>query len=352
MARSISEVETYVKKYNDNVLFCIWAKNDVERELIKTRLNGKNIILLAGSEKNPELSEFLATLPSDIMVIDPSGHIASYGMLDLVNLITWPVSNVSEAKTINLKVFWYSLGGAFVLSLLIILIIRIRSKRKEARMNLKRKIAQLEVDAVRSRMNPHFLFNALGSIQNLVNRGKNQEASLYLARFGDLVRTILTQSSKPVIGLNEEIDMIRNYLLLEQLGSPFTFEIQVNPSIDPATIEIPQLLIQPHVENAVIHGISSLGEAGKIEIDFRLEDNHLICEVTDNGPGYHPGSRPEKEGLGLGWKLTLQRIRLMKEQYGEEVSVEVSNRNPYGEVSSKISGTTVTFRLPMQKSAI
>ena len=219
-------------------------------------------------------------------------------------------------------------------------------------MNLKRKIAQLEVDAVRSRMNPHFLFNALGSIQNLVNRGKNQEASLYLARFGDLVRTILTQSSKPVIGLNEEIDMIRNYLLLEQLGSPCTFEIQVNPPIDPATIEVPPLLIQPHVENAVIHGISSLGAAGNIEMIFRLEDNHLICEVTDNGPGYHPGSRPDKEGLGQGWKLTRQRIQLMKEQFGEEVSVEVSSRKPDGEESSGISGTTVTFRLPMQKSTI
>jgi LytS/YehU family sensor histidine kinase len=155
-----------------------------------------------------------------------------------------------------------------------------------------------------------------------------------------------------VIGLNEEIDMIRNYLLLEQLGFPFEFDIKVDPVLDTTTIEVPPLLIQPHVENAVIHGISSLGAAGKIQVNFRAEDQHLICEVIDNGPGYHPGSNPAKEGLGQGWKLTRQRIQLMKEQYGEEVSVEVSGENSSGDESSGFPGTTVTFRLPLQKSTV
>ncbi|MFA5814014.1 MAG: histidine kinase [Bacteroidales bacterium] len=344
--------EKYNREHNDNVTFYIWTKNDATRELIRPKISSKKIILLAGSDMNQALAKFITGLPEDIMVIDPFNRIATYGISSLPNLLTWPKSKNPNGKTINLTVFWYSLAGAFTLSVIIILTIRIRSKRREARLNLKRRIAQLEVDAVRSRMNPHFLFNALGSIQNLVNRGKNQEASLYLARFGDLVRTILTQSSKPVIGLNEEIDMIRNYLQLEQLGFPFAFDIQVDPALDPATIEVPPLLIQPHVENAVIHGISSLGAAGKIGVNFRLEDQHLICEVTDNGPGYHPGSRPEKEGLGQGWKLTRQRIQLMKEQYGEEVSVEVTSRNPDDKKSSDSSGTTVTFRLPMQKSTL
>jgi hypothetical protein len=295
---------------------------------------------------------------SMLLLFDRDGKFVCYLQGDLIseiqlkNILFWPSLERPVVKKIDLTIFWYSLGGAFVLAIVIILVIRIRSKRKEARMNLKRKIAQLEVDAVRSRMNPHFLFNALGSIQNLVNKGKNLEASQYLARFGDLVRTILTQSSKPVIGLNEEIDMIRNYLLLEQLGFPFEFNIDVDPALDPATIEIPPLLIQPHVENAVIHGISSLGAVGKIGINFREADQHLICEVTDNGPGYHPGSNPEKEGLGQGWKLTRQRIQLMKEQYGEDVSVEVSNGNSNSDGISGNSETKVTFRLPLQNSLV
>ena len=146
--------------------------------------------------------------------------------------------------------------------------------------------------------------------------------------------------------------MIRNYLLLEQLGFPFEFNIDVDPALDPATIEIPPLLIQPHVENAVIHGISSLGATGKIQINFREADQHLICEVIDNGPGYHPGSNPEKEGLGQGWKLTRQRIQLMKEQYGEDVSVEVTNGSSNIDGLSGNSETKVTFRLPLQNSLV
>jgi LytS/YehU family sensor histidine kinase len=286
------------------------------------------------------------------MIIDPGGRIITHNIEDPGNLMSWPFVKTIENKTIKLKTFWYSFGAAFILTVIIILSIRIRAKRKEARANLKRKIAQLELDAVRSRMNPHFLFNALGSIQNLVNKGKNKEASLYLARFGDLVRTILTQSSKPVIGLNEEIDMIRSYLQLEQLGFPFSFDIRINEELDPTTIEVPSLLIQPHVENAIIHGVSALEEKGKIELDFFMKDDHLICEVKDNGPGYKNSFKADKEGHGQGWSLTRQRVKLMKEQYGEDISVEISSGQAEDGVSSGFPGTTVTFRLPFQKSSI
>jgi len=299
-----------------------------------------------------ELARYLKDFPKDYLIIDPEERIITYDIDELDNLISWPVVKSDEERTIKLKVFWYSFAGAFILTIIIILSIRLRARRKEARLNLKRKIAQLELDAVRARMNPHFLFNALGSIQNLVNRGKNQEASSYLASFGDLVRTILTQSSKPVVGLNEEIEMIRNYLQLEQLGFPFVFDIQVDPLIDPSTIEVPSLLIQPHVENAIVHGVSGLGKEGRIKIVFRLEGEHLICEVKDNGPGKQKDSKPQKEGLGQGWILTRQRIQLMKEQYGEEVSAEVVYRDQDEEGTDDIFGTTVTFRLPMQKSTI
>ncbi len=348
----LHDANTFIKGNTAPFTFFIWPCNDSIAELTRSRIDGKKMVLLAQGEKNTAFAEFITGLSPDIMVIDPRHRIATHGVGGLAKLISWPDTKVSAVKTINLTTFWYSLAGAFILAIIIILAIRIRSKRREARMNLKRRIAQLEVDAVRSRMNPHFLFNALGSIQNLVNRGKNQEASQYLARFGDLVRTILMQSSKPVIGLDEEIGMIRNYLELEQLGSPFVFDILIDPAIDPATLEVPPLLIQPHVENAVIHGISSLGVAGKIGINFHLEKDHLICEVTDNGPGYHPGVQSGKEGLGQGWALTRQRIQLMKEQYGEDVSAEVTAGIPAGEGSPEISGTTVTFRLPMQKSTI
>jgi hypothetical protein len=307
-----------------------------------------------------ELNDFLHSLHSyyafRFLLFDRDGRLTSFfSEQDLSgnrinNILSWPSLEPPAVRKINLTIFWYSLAGAFLLSLLIILTIRIRSKRKEARMNLNRKIAQLEVDAVRSRMNPHFLFNALSSIQNLINRGQTEAANLYLARFGDLVRTILLQSSKPAIGLNEEIDVIRNYLQLEQLGLPFEFEIIVDPNLDTVNTEVPPLLIQPHVENAVIHGIGGLGDRGRIRIVFRAENRTLVCEVSDNGPGYHPEAKNGSKRLGQGWKLTRERISLMKAASGEELSVEVVNHPPETEDSGELPGTTVIFRLPMQKS--
>ena len=303
--------------------------------------------------RKDDFGKHMTGLPAMILGISGDNRIAAYGQdswMELGVYSSWPVSITRQSRAISLTTFWYSLAGAFILSLIIILSLRIRAKRREARLSLRRRMAQLEVDAVRSRMNPHFLFNALSSIQNLINRKQIEEANLYLARFGDLVRTILNQSSKPAIGLNEEIDMIRNYLQLEQLRFPFSFDIQVCAGVDTFAIEIPPLLIQPHVENAVMHGVSGLGKAGRILVVFRNEERHLVCEVKDNGPGYHPETKTGNGGLGQGWKLTRQRIDLMKELYGEDVSVEVTSGIPAGDTLSEYTGTTVIFRLPIQQT--
>jgi hypothetical protein len=299
---------------------------------------------------------YVESLPPRVVFVDSNNAIAYHlGLWGVVvpAYLQWPDPPAIKvrSKTINLTVFWYSLGGAFVVAILLILSIRIRAHRRESKLNLKRRMAQLEVDAVRSRMNPHFLFNALSSIQNLINRNQIEEANLYLARFGELVRTILSQSSKPAIGLNEEIEMIRNYLQLEQLRFPFSFDIQVGLDVDTYAIEVPPLLIQPHVENAVMHGVSGLGKEGRIAVIFQNEGHHLVCEVKDNGPGYHPETKSGNGGLGQGWKLTRQRIELMKEQSGEDVSVEVTSGIASGEAMSVFSGTTVTFRLPIQQTS-
>jgi LytS/YehU family sensor histidine kinase len=115
---------------------------------------------------------------------------------------------------------------------------------------------------------------------------------------------------------------------------------------------VPPLLIQPHVENAVMHGISALGTKGMIRINFRKEENQLICEVTDNGPGYHPDENRGTNGLGQGWKLTRQRILLLKEQLGQEISAEVRNLAATDGAGEDSSGTTVIFRLPIQQTTL
>ncbi|MCX6226902.1 MAG: histidine kinase [Bacteroidia bacterium] len=345
-------VSKFQMEYTGQFTFVLSTHQCSRQEIdsLAKKCQGKPMILILNPGK--DLVTYLESLPPMVIYVDRDGKIAYHGQLwapRIPSYLRWTEQARVQTKTINLTVFWYSLAGAFVLSLFIILSIRFRAKRREARLNLKRRMAQLEVDAVRSRMNPHFLFNALSSIQNLINKKQIEEANLFLARFGELVRTILNQSSKPAIGLNEEIDMIRNYLQLEQLRFPFQFNIQIDPSLDIFAIEVPPLLIQPHVENAVMHGISALGNEGRIDVIFRAENRHLICEVKDNGPGYHPGIKNGNGGLGQGWKLTRQRIELMKEQYGDDVSVEVRSPSPETGDNGDSSGTTVIFSLPMQQ---
>ena len=338
---------------NAKLIVYFSSKDSLECNRLKLKKDNRSIFLGDLSFNRPFI-DYIQSLPKMLVGIAYDNTISGYGSevgYSLQTMESWPkVYSPPSPRTINLTTFWYSLAGAFVLTLIIVLTLRIRAKRRENRLNLKRKMAQLEVDAVRSRMNPHFLFNALSSIQNLVNRNQIEEANLYLARFGELVRTILSQSSKPAIGLNEEIDMIRNYLQLEQLRFPFTFTIQIDPGLDLFAVEVPPLLIQPHVENAVMHGVSALGAAGRITVNFRREENQLICEVTDNGPGYHPDENHQTGGLGQGWKLTRQRIQLLKEQLGQEVSAEVVNLATTGGTGADSSGTTVIFRLPIQKT--
>ncbi len=346
-------IEKYLKNGKVIIAFPVFKEGDIKH--LANELKGISNIIVRDPSGKDDFGKYMEQLPALQFGIDQNNRIIAYledHWMEMSIFSSWPESKTLSPGTINLTVFWYSLASAFVLAVIIILTIRIRAKRREARLNLKRRMAQLEVDAVRSRMNPHFLFNALSSIQNLINRKQIEEANLYLARFGDLVRTILSQSSKPAIGLNEEIDMIRNYLQLEQLRFPFTFDIQVAGDVDTFAIEVPPLLIQPHVENAVMHGVSGLGAAGRIAVVFRNEEHHLVCEIKDNGPGYHPETKTGNGGLGQGWKLTRQRIELMKEQYGEDVSVEVTNGIPAGEAVSEYTGTTVIFRLPIQQTTL
>ncbi|TSA36977.1 MAG: histidine kinase [Porphyromonadaceae bacterium] len=179
----------FQKEYPYKFTFILSAHQCSQQEIdsLARKCASKTVILLGISDRNKEIVSYLESLPPRLVFIDRNGKIAYHGLFRtrlVPNYLTWPDPSRFKTKTFPLTVFWYSLGGASVGALIIPLIFRIRSKRKEKRLILKRKMAQLEVDAVRSRMNPHFLFNALSSIQNLINKKQIEEANLFLARFG------------------------------------------------------------------------------------------------------------------------------------------------------------------------
>ena len=166
---------------------------------------------------------------------------------------------------------------------------RIKRKSQEAQEKLKLEtdVLKLEQKALQLQMNPHFIFNALNSIQALIGTQDEKTARYYLSKFSRLMRQILESSREPVISLEMEISILENYLSIEQFshGAPFHWKISTAEDMNTSTIGILPMLIHPFVENAVIHGVIPRGAAGNIEIHFGRLQNQLVVTVRDNGIG-------------------------------------------------------------------
>ncbi|MEO7531322.1 MAG: histidine kinase [Sediminibacterium sp.] len=222
----------------------------------------------------------------------------------------------------------YIIGAAISLAVfaLVLLLNRIRLKKE------KNKTAhlQLGLKSIRSQLNPHFIFNALSSIQGLINKNDITGANHYLTEFSSLLRESLKNNDRELVPLNTELRILETYLKLEQLRFQFQYEIIVDETIDQNAIEIPALLLQPLIENAIKHGVAILNEKGKVQIDFRSNHQDFLISVSDNGKGFSQHSNTQ----GLGLKLTKDRILLLNQTFKKqpiELSIE----------SAQNTGTTV-----------
>lgn len=209
--------------------------------------------------------------------------------------------------------------------------IKKKEAKKLAQQFKEKEIAKLQLNSIRSQLNPHFLFNALSGIQNLMNKNETENANKYLSKFARLTRNVL--DDKELISLVQEKTLLDDYLQMEQLRFGFTYEIQTSDDLDLANIEIPSMLLQPFVENAVKHGIAQKANDGKISISFSKKANHLELTVTDNGNGFDTA----KKHNGLGLALSDNRITLLNNIYKENrfILAKQSNNN----------GTTISLTL-------
>jgi two-component system LytT family sensor kinase len=213
-----------------------------------------------------------------------------------------------------------------------------RQKRMFLLEKQKKEKAETEMRAIRAQLNPHFVFNALSSIQGLINKSELDGANRYLSDFAGLMREVLEGNYRPMNVLDHEIRTLESYLRLEQLRFHFSYAIQVEERIAAEEVQLPTLLLQPLVENAVKHGVSGLQEKGRIEVGFRRSGKDLGVWIMDNGRGFDggggiarpPGASAEGSGArrwtaegeaGYGLKLTRERIALLNEAYGESAIV-------------------------------
>ncbi len=227
---------------------------------------------------------------------------------------------------------------------------RIRqTKLKADRENeVNKKFAELEMQAIRSQMNPHFLFNALHSIQDYIFKNDSREANKYISSFAKLMRKILDASKKKYIYLYEELEMIRLYIDLEKLRfqNKFDYQIDIEGSIDQMATEIPTMIIQPFVENAINHGLLHRKEAGRLELNIYIEGSKIIVLITDNGIGIKKSQElKSKSGLkhkSQGTQMINTRMELMNEMYNTEIDYEMTDLDP---LNKEYPGTKVKIRI-------
>lgn len=232
---------------------------------------------------------------------------SDYGMYPLAVDHHWFNSFLYNSKILIWLIPMAMYGRPWLAALVLCLIVYFwfRARLRKSR-NLARK-ANLELQAIQSQLNPHFVFNALSSLQGLINKQEIDRANTYLSGFSKLMRNTLHHSGKEMVSLATEIANMENYIQLEQLRFDFKYRIQVDPKIATLPVEVPALLIQPVVENAVKHGISGLGKEGILMLDFTATKSDILIAVQDNGSGYNPSTGSNGKGL----ELTRERIKLL-----------------------------------------
>jgi ligand-binding sensor domain-containing protein len=255
------------------------------------------------------------------------------------------------------KSYWFYGICLLGTGLLIFFIIKLRvsTVRKKERLlsDMKISVAKFEAKAMRAQMNPHFIFNSLNSIQSFITREEKEKAGFYLGKFSKLMRNVLEQSFTENVTLAYELDILKSYIELEQMRCNYSFDynIDISDEINPSTFKIPSMLLQPYVENAIVHGLSALqNKKGKLNISFTSQNtNTLVCTIEDNGIGRVAAQaiKEKKESFhqSMGLSITNERFDFIKKS--ENNSAKVIIEDLY-QSDSLPNGTRIEIYLPIK----
>ena len=232
---------------------------------------------------------------------------------------------------------------------------------EKTKAELQQQAGELEMQALRAQMNPHFIFNCLNSINMFILENNKLQASEYLSKFSRLVRLILQNSQEAFISLEKELEALRLYLELEALRfeQRFEYKISVSNEIDTSMVKVPPLIIQPYAENAIWHGLMHLPpdesgrqagkkEKGHLEIELYIQEKILFCNVTDNGVGRKRAEElKSKSSLtykSMGMRITADRIAILQQQEDNNAFITVDDLVfPDGSPA----GTEVVIKIPL-----
>ncbi|HEX7847212.1 MAG TPA: two-component regulator propeller domain-containing protein, partial [Chitinophagaceae bacterium] len=257
--------------------------------------------------------------------------------------------------------WWFRIGAIVFIAAIFYLVIRWRirqkfnqqierSERDKQLAELRQKTGELEMQALRAQMNPHFVFNSLNAINRFILENNKTQASEYLTKFSRLVRMILQNSQSALITLESELDSLKLYLELEALrfDNRFDYKIAVPKDLDIEILKVPPLIIQPFAENAIWHGLMHKEEKGFLEIDIRQEGDHLIFSIKDDGIGRKQSatmtSKSATKHKSMGLKITADRIAMLQRSASKESPVVI---NDLEKTDGSAAGTEVIIKIPV-----
>ena len=246
---------------------------------------------------------------------------------------------------------WWARIGTIVVALFLFFgVYKFRIGQLKKQNQIQQQITELERAALQAQMNPHFIFNCLNSIQNYILQNEKDSAILYLGRFAGLVRNVLNASVAGKILLEDELNMLNNYLELEKLRfkNRFTYEVKSAKDLNVFEVYIPPLLVQPYVENALLHGISGRASGGRVSVFFEKKTGYLEVSIQDNGIGFNGKdghTKNPKEHKSFGMSITRNRLDLLADKQEEAAVHTQAIRNAQGEVC----GTEVRIRIGIKE---
>jgi tetratricopeptide (TPR) repeat protein len=233
-----------------------------------------------------------------------------------------------------------------LVAVFVFLVLMLRHKNEKLR--LKQRSTNLEMQALRAQMNPHFIFNCLTAINHFILNKDTDSASDYLTRFSRLIRLVLINAEKATVTLEEELTLTKLYLEMEQLRfvNSFDFDIRYDATIQPSMVTVPSFILQPFCENAIWHGLLHKEGKGKLIIDLAMEGKVMVCTITDNGIGLtkaaamKANSTEKQNSLGL--KLTTDRLAIFNGQKGRSGSFVIED---VPDASGNAGGTRVIIKI-------
>lgn len=261
------------------------------------------------------------------------------------------LSAIQKREILFRNILLLAVGGLLLLIIISSIVINknIQAKKKQTESELKQRLTEMQMQSIRAQMNPHFIFNCLNSIENFIMRNNKIEASEYLNKFSELIRIMLDSSRVDLAAFTKNMEGIRLYVELEQLrfNDKFSFITDIDPELLNGDYKVPHLMIQPYIENAILHGLSqSEGENLKLFLSAKLKGEYIHYIIEDNGIGrarsekYKQHNKPEHKSIGI--ELSGERINMFNQQYNGEGGTEITdlydgNNNP--------AGTRVTIKV-------